>query len=375
MGEYHYVIKEQPGSVHGVTYDDNEFYVTVVVEDPGEGKLVARVDQIASKEQISGVGVVFTNTFTPDPIDLTITGKKTLSGRAMEDGEFTFELYETGADHVIAEGTLPMGTASNKNGSFTFDAVELEQVGSYYYVVKEIRGTASRVTYDATVYNVTVNVSNNEGVLEKNVIYKVGSEEKTEIVFHNTYSKPDPQPDPIEVELNVEKVLRGSAYRNGLRGFVFELLDEDGKVIDTARSNEDGEAVLDAGTYRKSDAGETYTFYVREVDTDVNGMVYSTREYEVQITIVYDRGRNKLSYELIKDGDVVDEDEPFIFTNVYNPGGPGDPGAPDLPDVPTSPDTGDEGIGLWVTLLVLSAVGFAATIAFMIFFRRKSRKA
>ena len=366
-GDYYYVVKEQAGSDSAVTYDDNEFYITVTVEDPGDGKLVARVAQIDRAEHTVGVGINFTNVYTPAPTSVTFTGKKTLSGRTMTDGEFTFELYRTGADHVIPEGTLPVDTAVNENGTFTFDAVELDKVGAYYFVVKEQQGTAAHVTYDATVYNVTVTVSNNAGVLEKSVVYKVGSEEKTEITFANAYNKPDPQPDPIEVELYVEKIVKGY-YRHGAEGFRFELLDEDGDVVDTALSDEDGEAVLDAGTFKKSHAGKTYTYYLREVDTDIPGMTYSTREYEVEITIYYDSSTNKLSYELVKDGDVVDEDEPFVFTNIYRAGGdPGDPYDPVEPYEPVSPDTGDEGVGAWIALLTLSALGFAATILALIY--------
>ncbi len=373
-GEYYYIITEQAGSETGVTYDDNEFYITVVVEDDGSGKLKAHVDQIARKKETVASGVNFTNIFTPEPIDVALGGTKTLNGRSLVDGEFTFELYETGADHIVAEGALPADTAVNTGKTFSFDEITLDKVGSYYYVIKEQKGTLAHVTYDSTVYLVTVEVDNNNGVLEETITYRVGSEEKTTAAFVNNYKKPDPQPDPIEIELEVEKILKGSGYRKGLEDFKFELVDEDDKVIDTARTDDDGEATLTVGTFRKSDAGKTYTYYVYEVDTDIPGMTYSNREYEVEITIYYDSSRNKLTYELVKDGDVVDEDEPFVFTNIYNPGGgpgPKDPYVPDDPYRPSSPKTGDEGVGLWITMLILGSFGFAAT-AIALFKRRRA---
>ena len=378
VGEYYYIVSEQAGSETGVTYDDNVFYVTVVVEDPGDGRLVAKVDQIDRDEHTVGVGINFTNTFTPAPIDVSFSGTKSLSGRTMEAGEFTFELYEVGADHTVAEGTTALMTAVNAaDGSFVFDPVELESVGSYYFVIKEQKGTAAHVTYDVTTYNVTINVSNHDGVLEKEVIYKVGSETKDAVTFQNSYKKPDPQPNPITVELNVEKIMKGN-YRYGAENFKFELVDEEGNVVDTARSDEDGEAVLTAGTFKKADAGKTYVYYLYEVDTDISGMIYSTREYEVEISIYYDSASNKLSYELVKDGDVVDEDEPFVFTNIYNPGGPKDPEPPYdpfepyEPIKPTSPDTGDTGIGGWITLLVIGCLGFVMTVCVMVFKKRRA---
>ena len=241
-------------------------------------------------------------------------------------------------------------------------------MGVYYYVVKEVKGTASRVTYDTTVYNITVNVSNNNGVLEKEVIYKVGDEVKTEISFRNTYRKPDPQPQPLDIDLNVEKIMKG---RYDVDGFVFELVAPNGTGVDTAVSDRDGEAVLHVGTFYKADAGKTLYFIVREADTGVPGVIYSTKEYEVRITLYYDSTSNRMGYELVKDGAVVDGEEPFVFTNIYTPGG-GDKEDPKDPARPTSPDTGDEGIGFWIMLLSVGAAGFAATLLAMIRRRRSA---
>lgn len=370
IGEYYYIIREKAGNKTGMEYDDNEFYVTVHVEDPGDGQMTAHVESIDRKEHTAGVGVNFTNTFTPAPITATFEGTKTLTGRAMEDGEFTFELYRTGADFAVEDGAAPVDTAENEDGAFKFDPVTLGSVGSYYYVVKEAEGSASRVTYDKTVYHIQVTVSNNGGVLEKTVAITAGGEEKTEITFQNRYRKPDPQPDPIEVELEVEKVLKGGS---DLQGFEFVLLDADGDVVDTAVSDRHGRATLSAGTFRKSDAGDTYTFYVVEKDTNIPGMTYSTREYKVRVTIEYDSSRNRLTYELSKDGDRVDRDEPFVFTNVYNPGGtdPVDP-KPTTPTRPSSPDTGDVGAGQWIAMMILGAAGFAA-MALLLCVRRRRK--
>lgn len=370
-GEYFYIIREKAGDKTGMTYDDNEFYVTVHVEDPGDGRLTAHVESIDRKEHTVGVGVNFTNTFTPAPITAVFDGAKELTGRNLEDGEFTFQLFRTGADYVVEEGTAPLDTAENVDGKFTFEPVTLDSVGAYYYVVREEQGTASRVTYDTTVYHILVTVSNNQGVLEKTVSITAGGEEKTEIVFHNRYRKPDPQPDPIEVELNVEKVLKGGS---DLQGFEFVLLDKDGDVVDTAVSDRHGRATLSAGTFRKSDAGDTFTFYVVERDTHIPGMTYSTREYKVRITVEYDSSRNRLTYEISKDGDRVDRDEPFVFTNVHAPGGGTDPvePTPSTPTRPSSPDTGDVGSGQWIAMMIAGLAGFAAMALLLLLRRRKA---
>lgn len=374
-GTYCYVVKERfPEGVTvddprddatGIVYDTSELYITVTVEENPDDPLALKATYTVEGAE----SVEFVNRYTTEGSEFVdFTGKKELTGRAMIDGEFTFELFETGADHLVVEDAQPLDTAVNEGDTFTFDAVELPAVGSYYYVVREVKGTAADVRYDSTVYNITVVVSDDHGVLEKEITYKVGSEEKTEMVFRNTYNRPEPQPRDLEIELQVEKILRGSDMAPD--GFVFELTDESGDVVDTARSDRRGEAVLEVGTFRKADAGETFTYYVYEVDTDIAGIIYSTKEYEVEITVYYDSDRNELTYELVKDGDVVDEDEPFVFTNLCTSGGGTDPVKPWQPTTPTSPKTGDAGVGFWVVVLAAGMAGFTATL-FAMTVRRK----
>ena len=367
-GTYYYVAKERlPEGVSTeypldettrILYDTAERHVTVTVQvdenDPEALKATYTVDGAET--------LAFRNVYI-QPVPLTISGTKTLSGRTIVDGEFTFELYRTAADFMVADDAAPVDTTTNVGNDFTFAVQELPEAGVYYYAVREARGNAAYVTYDTTVYHVTVTVSSNGTALEQTVEYKVGDTVKTGIEFRNAYRKPDPQPDPMDVELTVEKIVKGS-YDRGAEGFVFELLDQNGDAVDTARSDHRGEAVLDAGTFRKSDAGKTFTFYIREVDTGITGMTYSTREYKVQITVVYDSSRNRLSYELHKDGVPVDKDEPFAFTNLYYPG--------KEPVVsPESPKTGDDGVIGWISMLTVCALGLAVTLFVMAADRRK----
>ena len=69
---------------------------------------------------------------------------------------------------------------------------------------------------------------------------------------------------------------------------------------------------------------------------------------------------------------MVDEDEPFVFTNVYKPGGsiiPNNPYDPEDPYKPSSPHTADEGVSLWIGLLCISTIGLASVVLAML--RRK----
>ncbi len=113
-GTYVYKVWElKGGNTHeGITYSDNAVTVTVEVTIDAAGALHATVKPIESP--------VFTNTYTAEtPADgaLVISANKTLTGRAMADGEFTFGLG-------YAKANKPFDSAKNKDGKVTFAPIK-----------------------------------------------------------------------------------------------------------------------------------------------------------------------------------------------------------------------------------------------------------
>ena len=173
VGTYNYTIREVAGSDKGYTYDTNEYPVTVEVTDEGEGKLVAKVT--------GGKDVVITNTYEAEPVTLTIEATKVLTGRDLEDGEFTFQLKK--GDEVVAEAT------NDADGKIVFDELTFEKAGKYKYLMLEVIGDEENMTYDTNVYPVTVEVTDDgEGELK--------AECKDEITFNNKYKEPPVPPEP-----------------------------------------------------------------------------------------------------------------------------------------------------------------------------------
>lgn len=67
----------------------------------------------------------------PTSTKLTITASKSLEGRALKAGEFTFELTGTGID-------APMTATNDANGKIEFDEITYTSTGTYTYTIKEV---------------------------------------------------------------------------------------------------------------------------------------------------------------------------------------------------------------------------------------------
>ena len=133
----------------GVIYDANVYTVTVVVEDNGEGGL--KISKQVNNSPVEKIHVLFDNKYQISGMGvLELTGTKTLTGRPMKDGEFTFGLYLDGKQ---------VNTAVNKDGVFTLtETYGVEDLGEYTYTVSEVKGSEAYVVYDGTVYTVKVKV-------------------------------------------------------------------------------------------------------------------------------------------------------------------------------------------------------------------------
>lgn len=300
-GVYKYTLTEKNGGMAGMTYDTVPRDITVeVTNDNGVLKAVARIGNEPFNSDVSGgdvsggdvsggdanintntnaITVVFTNKYELDGIAYTINGTKKLEGRTINSGEFTFELYETDSSFAIPEGVAPNYTTSNNGEGFSFAQIEYNQVGTYYYSVKEKTGNLPGVTYDTTHYHVTVTVDVNQngtGLVANAVINKIGhnSDESGNMVFVNTYVA-----QPTVYALAGNKVLRGRALRAG--EFTFELHDEEG-LIETVTNKADGSFAFKEIPYTK--AGD-YTYTIKEVEGTVPGIKYDGVETPIAVTV------------------------------------------------------------------------------------------
>ncbi len=205
VGEYSYIIKEVIGNKAGITYDTAAMYVTVAVLDDYLGKLYAEVS-VADENGAPLDSIAFTNVYTVSGNEtVTLNGNKSLTGRALVDGEFAFELYETNSsfnEHVDA-----IQTVKNEDGKFSFrleyTAADVGNV--YYYVAKESNAgiAINDITYSDAEYHITVKVfDNGEGGIRTETAIVLNGEAVDSLDFVNIYNPPtEPEIPPVEPEI------------------------------------------------------------------------------------------------------------------------------------------------------------------------------
>lgn len=169
----------------GVTYDGHIYTALANVKDNGDGTLSVAWTVSNGTETVDQI--TFTNTYKADAVgNVILQATKKLEGRDLKDGEFTFQLKDENGE-VISEA------ANTVNGSVRFDALSFDKAGTYNYTVSEVKGNDDTITYDDTVYNVTVTVTDDlQGHLVATVTGEGGNE--LNMTFNNKYTKPaEPQ--------------------------------------------------------------------------------------------------------------------------------------------------------------------------------------
>lgn len=181
-GTYSYTIREVDNGLGGVTYDTSVYTATATVTDDQDGTLsVAWEVKAAGGEALDAV--TFANSYKAAPTSVSLGAAKRLDGRALKDGEFTFELKDQ-------DGNVVSSAKNDENGAVAFDTISFDEAGTYNYTVIEAAGSDATITYDNTVYNVTITVTDDgNGSLSASV--DTGDKD---LVFTNKYTKPaEPQ--------------------------------------------------------------------------------------------------------------------------------------------------------------------------------------
>jgi len=334
-GVYEFTIVEKNTSVDGITYDNTTYDVVVTVKDVNAQ---LTVDSIVYDSKVE-----FKNVYTPKAAVVPQIGVvKKLEGRKLLAEEFTFVIEDEAGNKYYAKndatGNVPF-IGENGEPLFTYD-----KVGVYKYKIYEVKGDASNVTYDETVYDVTVNVTDD---FKGNLVVEFSDDGKAE-VFTNVYTA-----DSIEVDLAfIQKVLNNKSDETvGLDGFTFKLeSDIEDPVV--AVSDKDGKAKF-AATFSDADAGKTFTFKLSEVNTGTKHMEYDKTTYVIQVKVTKDDA-GKLHAAITLDGKEVNVAD-VTFTNTYNP--------------PKKVDTGDNSM----TTMFLT-INFASMLALVLVILNKKRR-
>ena len=291
-----YIVAEKAGDNDAYTYDSTTYTVAVsVTAENGALKVNYTVDGEAGKT------MAFENSYEAAG-EITFAGEKTLEGRELEAGEFTFEVTE--------EGTENKWTVSHKaDGTIEYPTITYEQgdVGTHTYTVRETSEAGNGVTVDDTEYTVKVEVTDDgEGNLTAMVLE--GSDDHEALDFKNTYET------STDITLSGVKSLEGRELKDDEFSFKLYRVDEDGETYLAEATNQDGAFTFDKITYTQEDADKTYTYNVYEVNGALNGVTYVEEPVTVTVTIT-DDGKGTLTATADKNG------EGIAFVNTYEASG------------------------------------------------------
>ena len=178
-----YQVKES-GEQPGVANDTGTKTVKVTVKDDGEGHITAETEP--KEAPLFAFNNTYSTTSKESSVTDTVKIRKTLTGRKLKNKEFTFVLKDKDGKNVAE-------AKNNADGSVAFKSLTFDEVGTYNYTVKEVKGNAKRVSYDANAYNVTATVTDN---LDGTLSVKWSTGTKKEIHFYNSYKKKTVTPNP-----------------------------------------------------------------------------------------------------------------------------------------------------------------------------------
>ena len=195
---------------------------------------------------------------------------KKLEGRALKAEEFEFELVNSADNSVVAKAK------NDENGLVKFKKVKFKAAGDYTYKIREVKGALAGVTYDQNPITATVKVVDNAGAKTATVTYDREA-------FTNTYKAA-----AASLVVKASKKLNGGTL--AADQFTFELVDQNGKVVGTAKNKADGTVEFPAVNF---DAAGNYNFKIREKNEGAAGYTYDSTEFDVAVAVT-DNGKGQL---------------------------------------------------------------------------------
>lgn len=321
-GTYVYKVSEKHAgtTIDGIAYSKNVAEITVTVTPDKEGELSAAVKVAWSEAEVTE----FKNVYAADPVESSVTDQitvaKSLTGRDLTEGEFSFELREVkGEDSELIETV-----ANAADGKVTFSTIKYTEIGQHTYMLREVKGDAGGITYDDTIYTVVTTIADNgKGQLAATHELK-GAKDVKSIEFKNAYTT-----NAAEASLTGIKNLQvadGLTPADIAGKFTFTVTGEEGAPMPAnANVTNDAKGKVDFGkiTFTLDDLNKalgekpekrehTFTYTVTE-SGEVAGVTNDAKlSREVSFTVT-DDGKGNLSVSHKPDGDVA-----FTFTNTYN---------------------------------------------------------
>lgn len=321
-GTYVYRVSEKNAgtTVDGIAYSKNVAEVTVTVTPNKRGELGAAVKVTWSEADETE----FKNVYTAEPVESSVTDKidvtKSLTGRDLTVGEFSFELRE-----IKDEDSELIETVKNAaDGKVTFSAIKYTEIGQHTYKLHEVKGNAGGIDYDDAVYTIVTTIADNgKGQLVATHELKDAKDVKS-IEFKNAYTTNATEASLAGIKnLQVDDALTPADITGK---FTFTVTGEEGAPMPASTSvHNDADGKVDFGkiTFTLDDLNKalgekpekrehTFTYTVTE-SGEVAGVTNDAKlSREVSFTVT-DNGKGKLDVSRKPDGNAA-----FTFTNTYS---------------------------------------------------------
>ena len=318
---FRYTVTEKEGTAEGVTYD-TETEITVVVKvtyDKTTGVLEAVIDSTQSE------AIRFSNSYTTSD-KIGLEGTKSLTGRTMDEGEFTFQVKNS-AKTVVSVGT------NDADGKITFDkeieitladmwdGTDYEKEKDFHYTVEEDDNGKAGVTYDTTVKNITVHAeyTKADGTLVLSL-----TDDSDAIAFSNKYEATG------HFSIGGSKLVKGKELNDGQKAalaqkteFVLSRAEVKDDVVgtytdvETVKLDSDGKFTFAQVNFDETDAGKTYSYKVVESKTDAAGFDVDTTEYLYLVTVTDNRDATLDVSITDEDGEPAGTSLAVVFDNKY----------------------------------------------------------
>ena len=393
-----FTVTEKDGGVEGYTYDGATYTVEIMPVDNHDGTMSVHTvvkkegveepifDKTTSADDRETAVLSFTNTYgedaTTDDVAADVTATKTLAGRDMDEGEFSFEIVTrdanpddgaeftpatvaTGTNAVAGNGAAGAVTFTDGDGdAMTYTIAKLDQAVADGYATKAVDDTTGNATWTLsyTAQELTGSLPDNVKAVEdaKSFDFTVtvtddGAGELTAkvnlpqdgIAFKNTY-----EPDDVTVgadgaaQITVQKTFTGRANNAWLENDSFEFtiaaetdgapMPENATVEVTNKDTEvDGVAgaytdIFGNITYKKADLdgamSKEFVYTITETSpaSNGNGITKDTHTATVTVTVT-DNGKGELEAKVEYDNSSATEadqqvDNAAAFTNTYDAG-------------------------------------------------------
>ncbi len=322
---YYFIVREAENLQNPLlVYDETYYEIQVEVTDNLLGGLVPEttVTKVKGSERttVSAGALDFTNEMRPEPIFVTIPGRKTYN-LPLNGNNFTFDLYRATRSGSVytPEGSALLSASNVAGGAFTLqdagtEYLKFTKAGEYHFAVKErvpqgvtsSDPTLNGVTYDTTLYGITIRVSetlNGQGRNTLSYEILVNGSAGGSLNFTNSYDVSA----QAGVAIGGEKELDGKTA--GTENFTFRLYSATvqggnvslGALLDETTPVNGLFSFAEIRFDSLSDVGDHYYVVKEKLPQGAQagvykGVTYDTREYLVKLSVT-DNGDGTLKVE------------------------------------------------------------------------------